>query len=93
MPDTNLHPTFAAILAPLTVERCDGYMVVSRERLPKSVTPPYRYDYHYDHFDRENDATEFYGEIESGRYNDTREAMCIVPCVRGVPLGAKKVLP
>lgn len=93
----NIHPTFAAILAPVipptvTMETADGFLVVSRERVPKSVLPPYAYDYYYDHFPREADATEFYGEIERGEYNDTREAIAIVPCRRGVPLGSKVIL-
>lgn len=94
---SNFHPIFAAILAPVaappvTMETGDGFLVVSRERQPKSVLPPYAYDYYYDHFPREADATEFYTEIERGQYNDTREAIAIVPCKRGVPLGAKVIL-
>lgn len=94
MPDTNIHPTFAAILAPVapvTMETGDGWLVVSRSRQPRSVVPPYRYDYSYDHFERESDATEFYGDIERGEYRQ-REAISILICKRGVPLGSKKVL-
>lgn len=85
MPDT-------AILAAVTVETADGFMVISRERVPRSVTPPYKYDYYYDHFDTQDDAVEHYSEIERGMYSDTREAVALVPCWRGVPLGSKRVL-
>ncbi len=76
----------------VTMETADGFLVISRTRIRKSVVPPYRYDYHYDHFDGESDATEMYGEIERGEYSDSREPVAIVPCRKGVPLGAKKVL-
>lgn len=89
--DTYITPGRAAD-APVTMETADGFLVVSRCRQPKSVVPPYRHDYYYDHFERESDATEFYGEIERGDYSDTREAVAMVVCRRGVPLGAKKVL-
>jgi len=96
----NIHPTFAAILAlvaplaatPVTMETADGFLVVSRERQPKSVLPPYAYDYYYDHFLHVETATGFYDEIKRGEYNHTREAIAIVPCKRGVPLGAKVIL-
>lgn len=96
MPDTNLREMIAHILTPVappvTMEAADGWLVVSRSAAYGSVIPPYRYDYSYDHFDREADATEFYGEIEKGEYGPSREAVTLLPCRRGVPLGAKKVL-
>lgn len=92
----NLHPTFAAILAavapPVTMEQADGFLVVSRRRACKSVIPPYRFDYLYDHFDHLSDAEGFYHEVADGEYGPEREARAIVPCRKGVPLGAK-VLP
>lgn len=90
--DTYINPGRAAD-APVTMETADGFLVVSRCRQPKSVVPPYRYDYYHDHFDHESDATEFYGEIEQGEYGNAREAVAMVACRRGVPLGSKKVLP
>ena len=94
---SNVHPIFAEILAPVaappvTMETGDGFLVVSRERVPTSVVPPYQYDYYYDHFPSSADATEFYGEIERGQYNDRREAIAVIPCKRGVPLGSKVIL-
>ena len=92
---SNVHPIFAAILAPVapvTMETGDGFFVVSRERVPTSVLPPYQYDYYYDHFLHVETATGFYDEIKRGQYNDTREAIAIVPCKRGVPLGSKVIL-
>jgi hypothetical protein len=99
----SLHPLSVDILAEHTrpvavhtrlvqVETADGWLVVSRSRKPKSVTPPYRYDYSYDHFDLQDDAMEFYGEIEQGEYGRSREVVAMVACGRGVPLGSKKVL-
>jgi hypothetical protein len=78
--------------ASVTVETADGFLVVSRTRQPKSVIPPYRHDYYYDHFDHERDATDFYGEIERGEMGNARQPVAIVACRGGVPLGCKRVL-
>jgi hypothetical protein len=81
-----------AALAPVAMETADGFLVVSRRRACKSVIPPYRHDYSYDHFDHLADAEDFYHEVADGEYGQDREARAIVPCLRGVPLGSK-VLP
>lgn len=76
----------------VTMETADGWLVISRSRVDRYVIPPYRYDYYHDHFRREATATEFYGELERGEYGHGREAVAMVACRRGVPLGSKKVL-
>lgn len=95
MPDTNLHPTFAAILAavapPVTVERCDGYMVISKMLRHSSVKPPYSYQYDADHYDSLEEAEEHFNDLAAGEYSNW-QAVAIVPCRKGIPLGAK-VLP
>lgn len=77
-------------LAPVTVETADGFMVISKKLT--TVLPPARYQYTTDFFDHEADAVAFYGDIERGEYAGW-EPHAIVPTLRGIPLGSKKVLP
>ncbi len=79
-------------MAPLTVETADGFLVISKCLRTGSVKPPYAWHYMMEHYDTLAEAEEAYGEVERGEFRGF-QPVTIVPCLRGVPLGSKKVLP
>ncbi len=101
MPDSNMLPLGRSIDGPecpaalpsatVTVETGDGWIVVSKHLRNRPVAPPYAFDYSYNHYDELKDAEEYFNEIERGEYQGW-QVVTIVPCLRGVPLGAKKVI-
>ncbi len=84
-------PDMTILSPPVTVETGDGWIVVSKHLRSRSVVPPYAYDYSYNHYDELKDAEEHFNEIEAGEYRGW-QAVTIVPCRQGVPLGSKAVL-
>lgn len=84
--DTFLAPSRSSQAAPTA----DGWLVIYKTRKRFSVVPPYAYDYEPSYFDDKDSAEGFYSEIVKGEYQG-REAVAIVPCVRGLPIGAEIV--
>lgn len=95
MADSNLHPVFAGILGtfkPVAVEEADGYLVITKMVRGDSVAPPYKYEFNpVPHASLET-AREHYAELERGEYGRW-QAVAIVECKGGVPIGARKVTP
>lgn len=71
------------------VETGDGFVVVSRKSC--SVLPPARWNYSYDHFDKAQDAHDFYTDLERDEYRGW-EPVALLPSLKGVPLGSKVIL-
>ena len=94
MPDTTLptpasRPSRSATgseIDTVNVLRCDGYVVVSWFRDPRSVAPPYTGSYEYDHFNTLNDAADRYSDYANGEWDGYRE-IGIFPVVNGMPFG------
>lgn len=84
--DTFIAPSRSAQAAPTA----DGYWVIYRSRSRWSVLPPYKYDYSAEHFDDKDEAERFHGHMVTGEYQG-REAVAMVPCMRGLPIGAEIV--
>lgn len=81
------------VLQPTTQSvKPDGWIVITRRMLSKPAIPPYAYHYDYTHYDDWGDAAENFREIESDLAS-AREAVAIVPTLRGLPIGSTKEYP
>jgi hypothetical protein len=67
-------------------------MVISKLLRHGSVKPPYSYQYDADHRDTLWEAEALYNEYATGEHGNW-QPVTIVPCLRGVPMGAKRILP
>jgi hypothetical protein len=65
---------------------CDGYVVVSWHHDSRSVIPPYKGSYAYEHHTTLNDAADDYAALEAGEYRDL-SPVGIFPCRNGMPFG------